>query len=75
MNGTDMVSINKVILIGNLGLAMTENWKEKSTGESATWCRLVLFRRLAEITGRGDGLYICQRNRDPISLLSLQGTH
>lgn len=65
-------SVNKVILIGNLGkdpevrytpnglavanitLATTEAWKDKATGENqekTEWHRIVMYNRLAEITG------------------------
>lgn len=65
-------SVNKVILIGNLGkdpevrytpnglavanitLATTEVWKDKTSGENTErteWHRVVLYSRLAEITG------------------------
>ncbi|MGD2118613.1 MAG: single-stranded DNA-binding protein [Chromatiales bacterium] len=76
-------SVNKVILIGNLGqdpevrympngnavanitVATSETWKDKNTGdnqEKTEWHRVVLFRRLAEITGeylkKGAKVYI-----------------
>ena len=76
-------SVNKVILIGNLGqdpevrympngnavanitIATSETWKDKNTGdnqEKTEWHRVVLFRRLAEITGeylkKGAKVYI-----------------
>lgn len=65
-------SVNKVILIGNLGkdpevrytpnglavanitIATTEAWKDKASGENTErteWHRVVLYSRLAEITG------------------------
>lgn len=65
-------SVNKVILIGNLGrdpevrytpnglavatitIATTEAWKDKASGENqerTEWHRVVLYNRLAEITG------------------------
>jgi len=64
-------SVNKVILIGNLGvdpevrampdgnsvanisIATTESWKDRNTGEvqeRTEWHRVVMFRKLAEIT-------------------------
>jgi single-strand DNA-binding protein len=62
-----MASVNKVILIGNLGkdpemkngvavfsLATTYTWKDKDTGEKneeTEWSRCVAFGRLAEIVG------------------------
>lgn len=76
-------SVNKVILIGNLGqdpevrympngnavanitIATSETWKDKNTGENqekTEWHRVVMFRRLAEITGeylkKGAKVYI-----------------
>jgi len=65
-------SVNKVILIGNLGkdpevrytpnglavanitIATSEVWKDKTSGENqerTEWHRVVLYSRLAEITG------------------------
>ncbi len=65
-------SVNKVILIGNLGkdpevrytpnglavanitIATTEAWKDKTSGEAqekTEWHRVVMYNRLAEITG------------------------
>jgi len=65
-------SVNKVILIGNLGkdpevrytptglavaninIATSEVWKDKQSGENqerTEWHRVVLYQRLAEITG------------------------
>ena len=65
-------SVNKVILIGNLGrdpevrytpnglavatitIATTESWKDKASGENqerTEWHRVVMYNRLAEITG------------------------
>jgi single-strand DNA-binding protein len=65
-------SVNKVILVGNLGkdpevrytpnglavanitIATTEVWKDKTSGENTErteWHRVVMYSRLAEITG------------------------
>jgi len=65
-------SVNKVILIGNLGrdpeirytpnglavanitIATSEVWKDKQSGENqerTEWHRIVMYNRLAEITG------------------------
>ncbi|MDR3491922.1 MAG: single-stranded DNA-binding protein [Gammaproteobacteria bacterium] len=65
-------SVNKVILVGNLGkdpevrytpnglavanitIATTEAWKDKASGENqekTEWHRVVMYNRLAEITG------------------------
>ncbi len=76
-------SVNKVILVGNLGrdpemrytptglavasitIATTEMWKDKQTNENqerTEWHRIVLYNRLAEITGeylrKGSKIYI-----------------
>lgn len=76
-------SVNKVILIGNLGkdpevrytpnglavanitIATTESWKDKQSGENqerTEWHRVVMYSRLAEITGeylrKGSKAYI-----------------
>ena len=76
-------SVNKVILIGNLGrdpevrytpsgaaianitIATSETWKDKQTGENqerTEWHRIVMYNRLAEITGeylrKGAKVYI-----------------
>lgn len=76
-------SVNKVILIGNLGkdpevrytptglavatitIATSEVWKDKQSGENqerTEWHRIVLYQRLAEITGeylrKGSKIYI-----------------
>ena len=76
-------SINKVILIGNMGrdpevrytpnglavaninIATTESWKDKQSGENqerTEWHRIVMYGRLAEITGeylkKGSKIYI-----------------
>lgn len=83
-----MASVNKVILVGNLGadpetrympngdavcnirLAMTESWKDKSSGEKreiTEWHRVVFYRKLAEIAGqylrKGSSVYIEGRIR------------
>ncbi len=68
-----MSSVNKVILIGNLGadpelrylpdgaavcnlsIATTEKWKDKASSEareSTEWHRVVLYRKLGEISGQ-----------------------
>ena len=73
-----MASVNKVILVGNLGkdpesrymqngdavcniiVAMTETWKDKSTGEkkeNVEWHRVVFRRKLAEIAGQVQEFY------------------
>ena len=76
-------SVNKVILIGNLGrdpevrytpnglavanitIATSEAWKDKQSGENqerTEWHRIVMYQRLAEITGeylrKGSKVYI-----------------
>ena len=76
-------SVNKVILIGNLGrdpevrytpsglaianitIATSEVWKDKQSGENqerTEWHRVVMYQRLAEITGeylrKGAKVYI-----------------
>lgn len=77
-----MASVNKVILVGNLGrdpevrympngeavcnfsIATTENWKDKSgvKQEKTEWHNIVMYRRLAEISGeylkKGRPVYI-----------------
>ena len=78
-----MASVNKVILLGNLGadpevrytpsgaawaklsLATSRRWKDKNTGEKkeqTEWHRVVLWNRLAEISGeylrKGSPVYI-----------------
>lgn len=78
-----MASLNKVMLIGNLGrdpetrytssgdpvctfsIATTDTWKDKSSGEkreATEWHRIVMYRRLAEISGqylkKGSQVYI-----------------
>ena len=83
-----MSSVNKVILIGNLGadpefrqmpgggavcnlrIATTDKWKDKASGEpkeSTEWHRVVLFRRLAEISSdylkKGSSVFIEGRLR------------
>lgn len=62
-----MASVNKVILIGNLGkdpemrgdianfsIATTEKWKDKSgePQEKTEWHRIVAFSKLGEICGK-----------------------
>lgn len=76
-------SVNKVILVGNLGrdpevrytpnglavanitIATSETWKDKQSGENqerTEWHRVVLYQRLAEITGeylkKGSKVYL-----------------
>lgn len=83
-----MASVNKVVLIGNLGadpelrstasgdaicnlrIATSDRWKDKSTGEwreTTEWHRVVLYRRLAEVSGdylrKGSSVYIEGRLR------------
>src|SRR3989304_9028845 len=63
-----MASVNKVILIGNLGrdpVAPTDPWKDKTSGEKqekTEWHRVTFYRRLAEIVGeylkKGSQVYI-----------------
>lgn len=77
-----MSSVNKVIIIGNLGddpkmhyassgdaianisVATTETWKDKEgiKQERTEWHRVVMYRKIAEITGeylrRGSKIYI-----------------
>lgn len=77
-----MASLNKVMLIGNLGrdpeirympsgdamanlnIATTDNWKDKGgeKQERTEWHRVVMFGKLAEITGeylkKGSQIYI-----------------
>src|SRR3954462_11479463 len=83
-----MASINKVILVGNLGrdpetrympdggavtnvsIATTDTWKDTQHGEkkeATEWHRVVLFNRLAEISGeylkKGSQVYVEGRLR------------
>lgn len=51
--------------IANISVATSESWTDKNTGEKKTqteWHRIVLYRRLAEITGqyltKGSQVYI-----------------
>lgn len=51
--------------VANITLATSENWKDKQTGEMqerTEWHRVVLYNRLAEITGeylrKGSKIYI-----------------
>lgn len=51
--------------VTNIGLATTENWKDKQTGqpqERTEWHRIVFFNRLAEIAGeylkKGSQVYV-----------------
>jgi single-strand DNA-binding protein len=68
-----MASVNKVILVGNLGrdpeitnfsIATTDTWKDKSgeKQEKTEWHRISTFQRLAEIAGeylkKGSQVYI-----------------
>lgn len=78
-----MSSVNKVILIGNLGadpetrflpdsspvcnlrMATTDKWRDKVSGEmreATEWHRIVLYRKLAEISGnylkKGSCIYV-----------------
>ena len=77
-----MASVNKVILLGNLGrdpevrytpsgdavvsmsIATTETWKDKGgqRQEKTEWHNVVMYRRLAEISGeylkKGSQVYI-----------------
>ena len=78
-----MSTVNKVILIGNLGadpetrflpdgspvcnlrIATTDKWRDKISGEmreATEWHRIVLYRKLAEISGnylkKGSYIYV-----------------
>jgi single-strand DNA-binding protein len=51
--------------VTNIAIAVTESWKDKTTGEkkeSTAWVRVTFFRKLAEIAGqylqKGSSVYI-----------------
>src|SRR6266576_1055298 len=68
-----MASVNKVIIVGNLGadavtnirVATTDRWKDKASGEmkeATEWHRIAFFGRLAEVAGeylkKGSQVYV-----------------
>lgn len=64
-NDPDVKHTNSGSAIANLTVATSEEWKDKSTGESKSqteWHRVVLFGKLAEVAGeylrKGSQVYI-----------------
>lgn len=64
-NNPEMRSFPNGDLVANLSVATSEKWQDKQTGEwreNIEWHRIVLFRRLAEVSGqylrKGSKVYV-----------------